>query len=57
MIFRSLVWLIPMNPLTNMEAIITINIMVIGLIEFIKIVIGAIFCQVNIINEFIQDRP
>lgn len=46
-----------MNPLTNMEAIITINIMVIGLIEFIKIVIGAIFCQVNIINEFIQDRP
>lgn len=56
-IFRSLVWFTPIIPLISIDDMIDIEISVIDFGKYIKTIIGAIFCQVNITKEFIQDRP
>lgn len=56
-IFRILIWLNPITVLTNSEAIITVIINWVFILLFINSIIGAIFCQVNKMIEFIHLRP
>ena len=57
MIFRNLIWLNPINVLIiNENKIIIIKKFEFNLLFIIKI-IGAIFCHVNKIKEFIQFKP
>lgn len=56
-ILRKLVWFIPIIPLIIIEVTIIIDIKLIILILYISNTIGAIFCQVSIIKQFIHLSP
>lgn len=57
MIFRNLVWFTPISPLIVIDEMIIIAMNISGLVVFIRIVIGAIFCHVSIIRELVHESP
>lgn len=56
-IFRNLTWLRPIRPPIIIEVIMIVAINIIGFRFLIKIIIGAIFCQVRRVKVFIHLSP
>lgn len=57
MIFRNLIWLIPMTPLITIDRTIIVDVNNMNFMLYINKTIGAIFCHVRINKAFNQSKP
>lgn len=57
MIFRRLIWLIPISPLIIMASIMMVDINIVNFMLYINKIIGATFCHVKINKQFGHLNP